>query len=337
MNYEYEPILKGKSITIKTLNGIGDLCWCAVKLANLKKVYEIPKLTIKMHMAGDHRDTRSHDFIKNFDFVDFVIFSKFDIHKNPVNYKNRINYVDNGYDEYKKEYTFIINPYIEWKGRLENIFPDVPPCYDFFNKCYISNKSDLNFAKNLQRIGFINNQKRVGSICFHLGCTSNNTHNGMNRFEKWKIEDWAELTKKIRLITDLPIYIIGAKYDDDYASRLIDQTKNQNLNILNLCGKTTTTQTIEILKNTSLVVSFASGIGISSTYLETPTIMFWMPEGESISPYHFLHFSNSFATNWVPPYLINKTYFPAYYFKDDVDSVFSYCYKALENAKYRFS
>lgn len=334
MKSNFEPLLKNKPVVITTLNGIGDLCWCFVKLANLKKIYDIPKITIKMHMAGDQRDARSQEFIKRFDFIDFIIFSKFEIHKNPVSENNRINYIDNGYNSKKTEYTFIVNPYIEWDGRIEEILPEVPPCFDFFKKSYVPTKADMVYAKNLQQVGYVKNQKNVSCILFHLGCVDNNTHNGMNRFENWNIKNWADLARKLRQISDLPIYVVGAKYDNEYALRLMKEVENENLNIHNMCGKTTTTQVIEIMKHASLVVSFASGIGIASTYLETPTVMFWMPEKHSVSPYDPIHFSNSFATNWVPPYLINKTYYPAYYFKDTVDTVFNECKKIIDQSNY---
>ena len=112
--------------------------------------------------------------------------------------------------------------------------------------------------------------------------------------------------------------------------------EGKDLNVQNMCGKTTTTQIIEVLRQASLVVSFASGIGIASTYLETPTVMFWMPQDYSVSPYEDLRFSDSFATNWVPPYAIGQTYYPAYYFKDTVDTVAAACEDMLEKSRLRF-
>ena len=368
MTYNFETIQGNQpSLTVKLLNGIGDLCWCAVKLANLKKTYNIKNLYAKMHMAGDHRDSRSKDFIKRFSFFNKIEFEKFAIYQKPISIEQRLNYVPSKYSEIKNkiaytptetkknlrnlyitetndkyqnkhqqtiipEYTFIVNPYIEWDGRIEEIWPDVPPCHDFFFSHYRINYQDTTNALSLSKKGKLFNTDKTGYFCIHLGCTDNNTTNGMNRFENWSTQNWVELCQKLNSISNLPIYIIGAAYDNQYAKKLTNLTDQYpELNVVNLCDKYNTPQTIEILRNASLVVSFASGIGIAATYLKTPTIMFWMPEYKSVSPYDDIRFHRNFATNWVPPNLINYTYYPAYYFEDNTQSVFDKCCLAMEN------
>jgi hypothetical protein len=368
MTYNFEPIQGNcPAIAMRLLNGIGDLCWCAVKLANFKKTYKINNLYAKMHLAGDYRDSRSKDFIKRFTFFNRIEFEQFPIHQNPISIEQRLNYVPSKYSmtknknnytpsETKKnlrsfylseknekyqnkyrqapvpEYTFIVNPYIEWDGRIEEIWPDVPPCHDFFFTHYRINPQDTKSALSLTQQGKLFNTDQKGYFCIHLGCTANNTHNGMNRFENWSIQNWFELCQKLNSISNFPIYIIGAAYDNEYATKLTDLTDQYpELKVINLCAKYSTLQTIEILRNASLVVSFASGIGIAATYLKTPTIMFWMPEYKSVSPYDDIRFHRNFATNWVPPDLINQIYYPAYYFEDTTQSVFDKCSLAIEN------
>lgn len=329
MKFNYESMDFDKPIYIKTLNGIGDFCWLAVKISYIKKIYNIPKITLRMQLAGDYRDSRAIDFIRKFDFIDEIFETRFSIFKNKVCLNKRLNYIDLGYNKDKSEYTLIINPYIEHEGRIEQILPDVPCNFNFFNNSYQIDKQDIVFAKEFAKKGSLFGKGTIGHIVFHLGCKTNNTFNGMNKDASWKIIDWVKLAKKIRKITNLPIYVLGASYDNDYAEEFLQSCNDGN--IFNLCGKTKITQSIEMLRQSCLVVSFASGIGIASTYLETPTLMFWMPETHSVSPYEFIHFSNSFSTNWVPPYCIGKSYMPAFYHIDDVNNVFNKCETLLKN------
>jgi len=49
------------------------------------------------------------------------------------------------------------------------------------------------------------------------------------------------------------------------------------------------------------VISYQAGVGIVSTYLGTPTAIFWRPYGDSISPQWILSFDERMASAWVPP------------------------------------
>jgi len=322
MTYEYPDIKKNEPLTLITMNGIGDLCWAFVKLANIKKQYNIPSLKLKVHLAGDFRDNRVNQILDRFTFIDSYEGMRFKVHKDHIVENRRIAYIKSGYNE-KNEYTFIPNSHLEWNGRIEEIFPDITPCYDFFDTHYKCDAKDVRKACDYRKFGKISGAQCNSFICFHLGSTETNTINGMNRFQKWRLEDWGALVRIIRAQSDLPIYILGANYDNDYALKFIEVLNRMkyNNNVINLCGKTSTTLAVEMLRISSLTVSFASGIGIVSTYLGTPTIMFWMPEEKSVSRTQDIAFSNSFATNWVPPNILNSTYYPAFYFVDNINTV----------------
>lgn len=319
-------IQKNKPLTIKTLNGIGDLCWLMVVINNLKKIYKIPKLTIKLQLAGDRRDDRALKFIKKFKNVDDAFSERFDIFKQPIIINKKLNYINEGYRKFGNglgielwgkgkinlniEYTYIINTYLEKGIRIEEILPDVPVDWNILKESYEIDKNDTKFVK-----------EKFGKeyICFHLGCLTNNTVNGMNREETWNYDHWYQLAKKIRKISDLPIFIVGAFYDKDYSQPFMKKYGKDIENIYDVCGETDTTQLIEMLRDCKLLVSFASGVAISAVYMYIPTVMFWMPEKYSVSPWDEIHFSDNFATAWIPP---NNKYYPAYYHKDSPTTVF---------------
>lgn len=320
---DHLEIERGKPLAIRTMNGFGDLCWLMTVINNFKKYYELPKLTIRIQLAGDHRDGRATNFIARFKNVDEVGEVRYSIHRHPISIEGKINYTPSGYNKDKSELTLIINPYIEWVGRIENIFPDVPCDWDVLNSGYQPDPEGVKIAESMLKYGKLNGLNKKGYICWHFGCLMTNTSDGMNRGETWNLSHWYELGIRIREISDLPIYILGARYDNDYATKFMSLYGDKLPDIYNLCGATNATQVIEVLRQANLVVSFASGLPIASTYMYVPTIMFWMPQGYSVSSTNNIQFSDAFATNWVPQKsLDSKLYYPAFYHRDTVDSVF---------------
>ena len=70
------------------------------------------------------------------------------------------------------------------------------------------------------------------------------------------------------------------------------------------------------------VISYQAGVGIISTYLGTPTGIFWRQHGDSINPHVLLTFNNAMASAWVPPAILKVgTHLPLYNGRDSVDSI----------------
>lgn len=328
----WPEIRRSETLNLRVMNGIGDLCWLCSVIGNMKKAYDIDKINIDVQLAGDHRDGRAHEFIERFDFIDKITTTRFNIHSPQGPYENRLIYMDQGYNAEGDLYTLFPNPWIEWGGRLEEMFPDVPIMWDIFNH-FVALPQEVGFAENLKRNGTCLGQAERGYFCFHMGTEATSTTDGMNRGGDWSTMDWAKLMGKVKQISDLPIYIIGAPYDNGYTDNVFKLLEPGH-GIVNLAGKTSSTQVVEVLKQATAVVGFPSGIPITSTYLGTPTVMFWRPEGTSHSSQCSLWFSDSFATNWVRPDFIGETYHPAWYGKDDVESVFLRLIKSMSCRKY---
>lgn len=301
------PAIKpGVPLTIKTANGIGDLCWVAAAIANVKEALNVPSINLVVQRVGDHRCGRSLPMVDNWKFLDSVTTQPLEWHQPP--HVMRLSYCPNQYND-DGSLTLFVNPWIEFDGRLEEMFPDVPPCWDMLSpQHYAAPASAVKDAKRW--LGF----RPKKTACIHLGCRADNSTHGMNRGPVWKLIDWSAVVASIRANR---IFIIGARYDKGYADELCSLCPDRRL--VNLCGKTTTETAIEILRRTSLVVGFASGIPIASTYLQTPTVMFWRPEGNPPHDREGWWFGNDFATNWIPPYA--DWYQPAFYGIDNAASV----------------
>jgi FkbM family methyltransferase len=333
-------IVPGEPLVLRTANGIGDICWLMVLAGSLKRRLEIPKLTLELQLAGDHRDDRAVEFARRFTAVDEVRTARFDIHLQPPAHEARLRYVPNGYaqtqggDVNRGPYTLIINPWLEWQGRLEDFVPELEPQWDVLESGYRREKADIAAAASYSRGGELLGVAHTGHVCIHLCSRADNSTAGMNRGGRWSLGDWLELLKRLRTITDLPIYVLGAKEDADFACELIQRAARQVPRLFDLCGKTTTTEAVELLRQSSLTVSFASGLAIASCYLGVPTVTFWNAEGHSVSPDEEIWFSDSFATNWVPPQTLGSgLYHPAVYGRDNPDSVFSAVLRMLSSGR----
>ena len=320
---EIEP---GRPLVLHTANGIGDLCWLMVLAGSLKRRLNIPRLTLELQLAGDERDGRAVEFARRFTAVDEVTTARFDIHLQPVAAGARLRYVPNGYAVATKRraYTLIVNPWLEWQGRLENFMPEVEPQWGVLATGYRRDPADERTAAAYSWPGRLLGQPRTGHIAIHLCSRSDNSTAGMNRGGLWSLGDWLALLERLRTISDLPIYILGAKQDADYSAELLSLARRRVQHLYDLCGATSTTLAIEILRQSSLVVSFASGLAVAACYLGVPTVAFWNAEGHSTSPHEDVWFSDGFATNWAPPAMLaSGLYYPAIYGRDTPETVFN--------------
>jgi ADP-heptose:LPS heptosyltransferase len=296
----------GEPLTIRSLNGLGDIAWLAVALGHAKEQLGIPSITLRLHLLGDHRDGRAVEFARRLRAFDHVEEESFPLHLGPAGIGGRSVYRPNGYDA-DGPCTLIANPWIEHEGRLEDWLPGLKPDWRAMLEGYRRETADVERADEL--LG----GRQSGFLCLHLGARKDNTDGGMNRDTLWSLSDWLELIKRIRTATDRPIYFLGASYDADYVAELLGTARGVR-DLINLTSQTSAPVLVEILRRADAVVGFPSGVPILSTYLGTPTCMFWAPPYHSICAVSDFRFSRDFSTNWVPPDVLQAgTYFPAWF------------------------
>ena len=313
------PLDRERPLVVRTMNGIGDLCWSMAMIANAKAVLGIQNIVVDMHLAGDFRDNRAVEFIRRLDFVDYVMSSPFPIKQRAPVVRNRIQYMPSGYNQDRTVYTLIPNGALEWGQRLETLLPTIPVEWRLLTTRYFPDEIGAARAKELSRAGRLLGDECRSYVCLHLGAESDNTRAGMNIGGVWTPRHWVELASMIRAQSDLPIYVLGAEYDRQFAERVFPPPVSEKLGIVNLCGQTSCTGLVEILRRCELLVSFASGVAVCAVYLGVPTVCFWNPEGRSMGDSTPYWFSDAFATSWVAP---AARYRAAVYGRDDCDSVF---------------
>ena len=88
----------------------------------------------------------------------------------------------------------------------------------------------------------------------------------------WSIENYILLIKNLLSVTNCKILIIGAKSELDQVQQIFDTIKDPNL--INLIGKTSLIELLDILESASLVIGNDTGIIHIAAALNTNTICF---------------------------------------------------------------
>jgi len=137
----------------------------------------------------------------------------------------------------------------------------------------------------------------------------------------WKPIEWIELGKRIHEQYGLKIVVVGAEYDSAYFDLLIEPLLDKEKSYwTSLIGKTNIGQLYGVTSQSQFMFSYQSGVGIVSTYLGTPTGIWWRPHGDSINVNNYLSFDEGMASAWVSPSIIEKgTHLPLIYGKHKVD------------------
>ena len=297
--------------------GIGDSVWALFKAQAIRDKLD-PGGPLEVYLScGEEStvETRALDFVRRFSFVDKAGMRKFELRNEPVfrpdgcwNYIEDGNYLFNG-----EQYTVLIpNAALERGERLESWLPHYPIRWDIFDD-FLIHPHERNFAAAVTL--------PLGPYCvFYPGPLGGNTVEGHNRGMLWRPADWITLGEAIRAEYGLHIVVVGAAYDADYYNALIAPNLNGASHAwTSLIGATSLGELWAITSGAKFVISYQAGVGIVSTYLGTPTAIFWRPHGNSISSHGYLSFSERMASAWVPPHIIQSgTHLPLIYTRHDV-------------------
>lgn len=324
--YNWVVASKVATMSMGVMSGIGDASWSFLFAEAVAKSYGLEKFALHIHDSGDFRRNRSNNMLARFSFVDELARSRFDIHATPPmdEVTGHIRYIPSGpvplssADQF--DYRLVFNTYFEQGWSVEQICAryDIPVTdvnYSFFEK-YQEQPNDL---RGLRRVRHYTGNDY---IVFHFGATKDNTEVGLNRGGIWSQQDWIALGRKLHAKYGVPIVVIGAAYDHDYANQIMRETSD--VFYYDTIGQMDITETLAIIRRARFIVSFPSGVGIVGPYLRVPTVIFWRKKDNS---YHPLHdragFDPAFSRNWVPPEQLNeKLYYDAFYGTDTPDTIY---------------
>jgi len=300
--------------------GIGDVAWALHKVQSIRDAQD-PGGTIDIHLVGGENqiDSRALDFVRRFNFVDSASMKPYNIHRDGswFNDDGTYNYLEDGWYEFGgvRYCVLVPNAPLERGERLESWLPHYAINWDIFNEFNISGSED-EWAAQLA--------SRMGPYCvFYPGPLNGNTEDGHNRNALWKPEDWVQLGHRIHDEYGLRIVVVGAPYDASYYQWLLGPAINGDADHWHsLIGQTNLGQLWSVTSRAKFVISYQAGVGIISTYLKTPTGIFWRGYGDSLSPTNFLSFSEKMASAWVPPSILNAgTHLPLIYGRHGVSYI----------------
>jgi len=301
--------------------GIGDSVWALHKVQSIRDALD-PGGAIDIHLTCSERNPlqdRALDFIRRFPFVDSA-----DMRVNyailndpPVRKDGCYNYIEDGwYDFYGERYCALIpNAALEHGTRLEQWLPQYAIDWRIFRDFQLTPR-ERSYGKEVRR--------RTGPfVVFYPGPLSGNTIEGHNRNMLWKPSEWIDLGERIHRDFGLNIVVVGAPYDLDYYTAMLAPSLNgASSHWTNIIGETSIGELFAVTAQAKFVISYQAGVGIVSTYLGTPTAIFWRPWGDSISRNHFLSFKEEMASAWVPPAILERgSYLPMIYGRDKVESI----------------
>jgi hypothetical protein len=300
--------------------GIGDSVWALHKIKSVRDQHD-PSGPIDIYLAGTDSEieTRALDFLRRFDFVNSVEMRDWGLLGDPVTTPDGyFNYVEDGMYEFKGEQVcaLIPNAALERGIRLEDWLPNHQIDWDIFKHFDITYKERA-AAERIASAG--------PYAVFYPGPLQGNTVNGHNRGMMWKPQEWIDLGRRIHNEFGLNIVVVGAPYDSSYYDLFISTALNGDGSYWNnQIGHTKLGELFSITNNAEFVISYQAGVGIVSTYLNTPTAIFWRPRGNSISPDRYISFEESMASAWVPPsILFQETHLPLIYGRHKVDDIMS--------------
>lgn len=301
--------------------GIGDSVWALHKVQSVACRHMENRIDIYL-ACNDQNEvaTRALDFVRRFSFVDSVEMRPYEIHPQGDHYdpSGYYNYLPDGMYDFDGERCCALMPNaaLERGTRLEAWLPQYAINWKIFDNFKIAELEKALANSIRDRMG-------CPYVVFYLGPLHGNTINGHNRNALWRPEDWIALGRRIHNEWGANIVLVGASYDASYYDRLIGPQLNGDTPYwFNLIGQTNIGELFTITSGAQFVISYQAGVGIVSTYLGTPTGIFWRPRGDSISPDVYLSFEESMASAWVPPTQIaNGAHMPLIYGRDGVDHI----------------
>jgi hypothetical protein len=298
--------------------GIGDSVWALHKIRAIAERIGDGRVEVYLAGSGAHEiESRALDFVRRFSFVESAAMRPWSIRREghpPVSPEGYYNYLEDGMYEFAGERVCALMPNapLERGINLAAWLPQYPINWDIWRYFRIPDE------ERASGLSLVPDQDYA---VFYLGPLNGNTVDGHNRGALWPPRDWIELGRRLHAEFGLSIVAVGAPYDAPYFDLMIGPRLDGDAPYwLNLIGRTNIGQLYSITSRARLVISYQSGVGIVSTYLGTPTGIFWRPKGDSISPSTYLSFEESMASAWVPPARL-PVHLPLIYRRHGIDYI----------------
>ncbi len=241
--------------TIKVCAGIGDNIWLIQKLLSSNESF-------KFKLAGDTPRRGKQIFDLTPDLVADAQYDDSFTSLEPIK-EGVQNSKDRWYDVYEDDIYLSANTHLENSYRLEWFMPDLDTMFRVPWKTEKWREEAEEFLPN--------GRPYVGLY--------GSAYSTARHWEFWGIAQWANLAASVRQVGDPIFVVIGASFDIDLARDLGTHLANHSIKQMSLIGKPLGL-IIEVMKRLSYFFAFPSGLGILSTSVRCPTMMFYPPHLE---------------------------------------------------------
>lgn len=239
--------IKRRSLNIVVPQGLGDIFWVYQKFSP-----HVNDIHFKIATISDNKiQKRSEGWVELFPKVKSVTCEKV----SPYSYKQIATghyYMEEVLHKNSKDVTYGCNRWLEEGVRLENVddykvewdipLPStkVPIPYDQYITLYVSGSTK------------------------HIDPKKNNA---------WGVDDWLEMVDLFydKYSLDLPVVIIGAKFDKEVIEELSERLNVENTSFV----QAEPAQVIYILQQSEFFLGYQSGLGIIADNLDTPQLMMY--------------------------------------------------------------
>lgn len=306
--------------------GIGDSIWCLFKAQSLANKHD-KKIDIRIGVWHvNEMEARAKEFLRKFRFVNSVDLYVMPRNNNdgpmllpgpPADQNGYYRYIPDGAKYKDIDYAMLPNAPLEKGVRLENWLPELEINWDIMNEFQWTNW-EVDAARSFSK-------EHGEYVVFFMGGQENNTTSGHNRNGYWTPEEWIELGERLHATYGVKIVVVGTTWDESYYKNNIEPKVADKPYWINRINHWEIGTTLVICKWSRFVISYQSGIGIVSHYLNVPLAIFWRPKGDSISPNSYVSFEENMATAWANPRLINEgKIMPCIYTKHKVDDIMQF-------------
>lgn len=302
--------------------------------------------TVEVLIGGWQRnelECRALPLLRRFDFVESARYYQIPrvngsqgpllMPGSPVDERGRYRYIPDGkppfYLDGDVDFVAIPNRALENGVRLEDWLPEYEIDWDVVQNAFIYQDSvrvcEESFSSDNRSHFYGMPVTGDPYVIFFMGAEPANSVKslaGHNRGALWTPEQWAELGDSLIEQHGVKIVVVGAGYDATYYEYHVEPNVEHPASWINTIAEFSIMETLEICSQAKAVVSYQSGIGIMSHYLNVPTAIWWRAEGDSIVKNGMLTFDERMASSWMYP--DHKNALPMIYGRETVQDILNW-------------
>lgn len=313
-----------REINIACPSGVGEAWWVNSKLRAIKEHLHADRVVVNVVNSSFNRAAAAHrmfPWVNDVRFVHFPIQPAGKVRSDKGSYEYLPSHVGFHTPAGVMDWLLIPNQHIEEGHRLDTWLPDFTSDNEDLGQHFKpSPKENIVATKIAEEVFGVQDYALL-----YLGPLAGNTTAGHNRNHLWTPENWIELISAIHKVTGLHFIVVGeAAHDLSYLSEVIQPLlyRHNMPYVHNAIGMTETTNEVYTLaKKAKFFISYQCGLGIGAVYLGVRTVMWWRPNGDSISSHTSISPNEEMRHVWAPKKYLNGTYLHQVYTKCSPTSI----------------